>query len=100
MRAMVLEQAAPVESSPLLARVLEPPVPGPREVRIRVTACALCRTDLHVIEADLPPITRPLIPGHQIVGTIDPLGPHGSRLRLIHRIGIGFLASTANTCAY
>jgi alcohol dehydrogenase, propanol-preferring len=100
MRAMVLEQSAPIETSPLLARDVNPPVPGPREVRVRVTACALCRTDLHVIEADLPPIRRPLIPGHQIVGTVDQLGPGCSRLRIGQRIGIAWLASTDNTCAY
>ena len=100
MRAMVLEHSAPIESSPLVLRDAEPPIPGPREVRIRVTACALCRTDLHVIEADLPPIARPLIPGHQIVGTVDQLGPGCSRLLLGQRVGIAWLASTDNTCAY
>jgi len=100
MRAMVLHQSAPIETSPLLARDVDPPVPGPREVRVRVAACALCRTDLHVIEADLPPIRRPLIPGHQIVGVVDQLGPDCSRLRLGQRIGIAWLASTDNSCAY
>src|SRR5438132_12684744 len=75
MRAMVLEWQAAIESAPLELRDVPDPVPGPREVRLRVTCCAICRTDLHIIEGDLPLEKRPVIPGHQIVGMVDQVGP-------------------------
>ena len=75
MKAMLLRQIAPVESAPLELVDLPMPEPGPGEVRIRVRCCAVCRTDLHVIEGDLPQQKMPIIPGHQIVGTVDKLGP-------------------------
>jgi alcohol dehydrogenase, propanol-preferring len=75
MKAMLLRHIAPIESAPLELVELPAPEPGPGEVRIRVRCCAICRTDLHVIEGDLPQATMPIIPGHQIVGVIDKLGP-------------------------
>ena len=75
MKAMLLRHIAPIESEPLEWVNLPMPEPGPGEVRIRVHCCAICRTDLHVIEGDLPQQRLPMIPGHQIVGTIDKLGP-------------------------
>src|SRR5947207_3301747 len=71
MRAMLLEQQAPIESSPLKLRDVADPIPGAGEVRIRVSCCAICRTDLHIIEGDLPMEKRPVVPGHQIVGIVD-----------------------------
>ena len=75
MKAMLLRRIAPVESTPLALVDLPIPEPGPGEVRIQVRCCAVCRTDLHVIEGDLPEQKMPVIPGHQIVGTVDKLGP-------------------------
>ena len=75
MKAMLLEQIAPIDTSPLKLVDLPMPEPGPGEVRIKVRCCAICRTDLHVIEGDLPQQKMPIIPGHQIVGTVDKLGP-------------------------
>jgi propanol-preferring alcohol dehydrogenase len=86
MKAMLLRGIAPVESAPLELLDLPTPEPGPGEVRIRVHCCAICRTDLHVIEGDLPPQKLPLIPGHQIVGTVDKLGEEeggGRRAELV-----------------
>jgi propanol-preferring alcohol dehydrogenase len=101
MRAMVLEQSGPIDSSPLKMREdYADPVPGPAEVRVRVICCAICRTDLHVIEEDLPPAKRPIIPGHQIVGVVDQLGPGCSRLRVDQRIGIAWLRHTCGQCRY
>ena len=87
MKAMLLRHIAPVDSSPLEWTDLPTPEPAPGEVRIRVHCCAVCRTDLHVIEGDLPQEKMPIIPGHQIVGIVDKLGPPlavrpPSRLRL------------------
>lgn len=75
MQAMLLRQIASIDSSPLEPADLPIPDPGPGEVRIRVRCCAICRTDLHVVEGDLPRQKLPIIPGHQIVGVVDKLGP-------------------------
>ena len=71
MKAMLLEKIAPVETAPL--RLVDVPTPEPAagELRLKVHCCAVCRTDLHVIEGDLPQAKLPVIPGHQIVGTVD-----------------------------
>ena len=69
-----LERQAPIETRPLRVTTLPRPEPGPGEVRIRVTACGVCRTDLHVIEGDLRAANLPLVPGHQVVGVVDALG--------------------------
>lgn len=73
-RAMVLRQPAPVEENPLEEAAVELPQPGPGEIRIKVRACGICHTDLHIIEGDLPAVRLPLIPGHQIVGVVDGVG--------------------------
>ena len=100
MRAMVLEEIGIIESSPL--RMVERPMPqpGPHEVRVRVTRCAICRTDLHVIEGELPRQKIPIIPGHQIVGYVDALGPDVRHLRLGERVGVAWLRHTCGTCGF
>ena len=100
MKAMLLEQIAPIESSPL--RLTEVPMPEPKagEVRMKVRCCGVCRTDLHVVEGDLPPQKMPVIPGHQIVGTVDALGPDCVRLRLGQRIGAAWLRWTCGQCRF
>ncbi|OGK81000.1 MAG: alcohol dehydrogenase [Candidatus Rokubacteria bacterium GWC2_70_16] len=100
MRAMVLAAQAPVASSPLRPAELPLPEPGPGEVRVRVRACAACRTDLHVIEGDLPPRRLPLVPGHQAVGVVEALGAGASRLRAGDRVGIAWLRSTCGRCRF
>jgi propanol-preferring alcohol dehydrogenase len=100
MRAMLLESQAPIASSPLTARDLVVPEPGPLEVRVRVRACATCRTDLHVIEGDLPPRRLPLVPGHQVVGTVEAAGPGATRFRPGARVGIAWLRSTCGRCRH
>ena len=81
MRAMILQQVAPISDSPLELREVPDPKPGEGQVRVRVRCCGICRTDLHVIEGELPRPTLPLIPGHQIVGTVDAVGPGCERLQ-------------------
>ncbi len=100
MRAMLLRSQAPMATSPLRAADIPTPEPGPREIRVRVRACATCRTDLHVIEGDLPPRRLPLVPGHQVVGTVDALGPAAARFRVGERVGIGWLRSTCGACRF
>jgi len=100
MRAMLLRKQAPIEDSPLQPAELDDPLPAPNELRVRITCCAVCRTDLHIIEGDLPPAKLPLIPGHQIVGIVDSLGPGCKTHKLGSRVGIAWLRHTDGTCRF
>lgn len=100
MKAMVLAMKAPIDASPLKPRDVPAPEPGPSEVRVRVRACGLCRTDLHVVEGDLPPRRMPLIPGHQAVGVVDGVGAGATRFREGDRIGIAWLRHTCGGCRH
>ncbi|HZZ34373.1 MAG TPA: zinc-dependent alcohol dehydrogenase family protein [Caulobacteraceae bacterium] len=96
MRAMVLEEVGRA-----LAPVERPdPEPGPGEVRIRVLACGVCRTDLHVVDGELPSVTTPIIPGHEIVGLIEAAGPGVDAARLGARVGVGWLGRTCGVCEF
>jgi propanol-preferring alcohol dehydrogenase len=100
MRAMLLRRQGPIGSQPLARVAIPDPEPGPGELRVRIRACAICRTDLHVVEGDLPPRRLPLIPGHQAVGIVDRLGPDCCRFRLGDRVGIAWLRATCGTCGF
>lgn len=95
---MLLSAQAPIDSFPLGLTEISAPEPGPQDVRIKVSVCAICRTDLHIVEGDLPPAKMPVVPGHQVVGVIDKLGPECSRLREGQRVGIAWLRHTDGTC--
>ncbi len=100
MRAMVLEKQAPAEERPLQMRELPTPEPGAGEVRVRVRACGLCRTDLHTVEGDLKLKKSPLIPGHQIVGIVDAVGRGVKGMREGDRVGVAWVYSTCGECDY
>ena len=100
MKAMRLSGVRPVATSPLRHAELPPPEPGPGELRVKVSACGICRTDLHVIEGDLPPVRLPLVPGHQVVGTVDLLGEDAKRFSPGARVGIAWLRHTCGSCAF
>jgi len=100
MRAMLLEKAKPAEESPLRLAELPTPVPGPGELRVRVRVCGVCRTDLHIVEGELPLPRLPLVPGHQIVGVVDAVGSGVTRFREGDRVGIPWVYSTCGECAY
>ena len=93
---MLLERAG----TPLIWTVLPDREPGPGEVRVRVTACGVCRTDLHVLDGELPGIKYPIIPGHEIVGRIEGLGEGVAAMRPGQRVGIPWLGHTCGTCPY
>jgi propanol-preferring alcohol dehydrogenase len=121
---MVLERPA----TPLVEAERETPVPGPGQVRLRVKACGVCRTDLHVVDGELPPLGRPVVPGHQIVGVVEamgddlkgrPTGAHGgavvvpgaavagvapaaavARLAPGMRVGVPWLGWTCGRCSF
>jgi propanol-preferring alcohol dehydrogenase len=100
MRALILEQAKPVETNPLREVELSIPQPGPGQVRVKISACGICHTDLHTVEGDLPPHKRPVVPGHQIVGRIDALGAGVSEHNEGDRVGIPWLHSTDSSCEF
>ncbi|HUB63423.1 MAG TPA: zinc-dependent alcohol dehydrogenase family protein [Methylocella sp.] len=86
--------------NPLAFEELPDPLPGPGELRVRVEACGVCRTDLHVVDGELPDPKLPIIPGHEIVGRIDALGPHVSGFEIGERVGIPWLGATCGVCPY
>ena len=100
MKACVLESSAPVEQNPLVFTETAAPEPGSGEVLVRVHACGVCRTDLHVVEGELPPRKRPVIPGHQVVGSVERNGPDAGRFRAGARVGIAWLHHTDGACEY
>ena len=100
MKACVLSAPAPVESKPLRVADLPRPQPGPGEVLVRVHACGVCRTDLHVVEGELPPRKSAIVPGHQVVGVVEACGPGAARFRPSARVGIPWLHRTCGVCEY
>ena len=101
MLAMVLEQPGRPEAPGRLRPVRLPlPVAGPGQVLLRVDACAVCRTDLHIIDGELAPHRLPLVPGHEIVGTVAALGVGVDSLRLGQRVGVPWLAGSCEHCGY
>jgi len=96
MHAMVLKQlGAALEWTELPERS-----PGPGQIRVRVAACGVCRTDLHVVDGELPDPKLPIIPGHEIIGRIDAIGPGVDALRIDQRVGIPWLGHTCGVCPY
>lgn len=96
MRAMVLTSL----NQPLVEEVRAIPTPGDREILVRVEACAVCRTDLHVVDGDLPNPRMPLIPGHEIVGRVAGVGTSVTSFTLNQRVGIPWLGHTCGCCGY
>jgi propanol-preferring alcohol dehydrogenase len=96
MHAMLLREPR----HPLEFVELPDPAPGPGEIRVRVGACGVCRTDLHVVDGELPDPKLPLIPGHEVVGRIDALGPGVAGLQVGERVGLPWLGRTCGKCRY
>lgn len=90
----------PAPGAGLELRSLPVPAPGPREVLLRVEACAVCRTDLHIIDGELPEPALPLVPGHEIVGRVEAVGDGAARFRPGDRIGVPWLGRTCGHCRY
>lgn len=96
MKAMVFRAAG----QPLTLDDVSESHPGPGQIRIHVEACAVCRTDLHIIDAELPNPKRPVIPGHEIVGIVDQVGDASLERRLGERVGVGWLGHTCGHCFF
>jgi propanol-preferring alcohol dehydrogenase len=97
---MVLERPGLAATSPLVVSEREVPTPGAGELRLRVTACGVCRTDLQICEGDLASRRLPIVPGHQVVGVVDALGPGASGWAAGDRAGVTWLAGTDGTCRF
>ena len=96
MRAMVLERSG----QPLREVERPSPVAGPGQVRLRVAACGVCRTDLHVVDGELPGLGRPVVPGHQVVGVVEGLGEGVEELSVGERVGVPWLGWTCGSCRF
>ena len=96
MRAMTLERP----NAPLRLAALPMPEPGPGQVRMRVRACAVCRTDLHVVDGELADPKLPLVPGHEIAGVVDTPGPGAGRFQPGDRVGVAWLGWTCGECSF
>jgi propanol-preferring alcohol dehydrogenase len=100
MRAMILDAPAPISTKPLRLADLATPEPREDEVRIRVQACGVCRTDLHVVEGDLDVRRSPVVPGHQVVGVVDAVGDAVTERAIGERVGVAWLHRTCGGCSF
>jgi propanol-preferring alcohol dehydrogenase len=100
MKAWALEHQAPIGMKPLTKMNLEIPEPIKGEIRIKVVACGVCRTDIHIAEGDLPLKKSPLVLGHEIVGIVDKLGKGVTRFKPGVRVGVAWLHSACGTCKF
>ena len=96
MRVQLLTEA----NRPLIAADLPPPQPGPGQLLIAVKACAVCRTDLHILDGELAHPKLPLVPGHEIVGVVVERGPNADRFAIGDRVGVPWLGWTCGVCEY
>jgi propanol-preferring alcohol dehydrogenase len=99
-KAWWVERPGPIDDAPLAFGERADPEPGPHEIRVRVTACGVCRTDLHLAEGDLEPHRPRTSPGHEIVGVVDRVGSAVRRFRVGERAGIAWLRFTDGTCRF
>jgi propanol-preferring alcohol dehydrogenase len=101
MKACILPARSPIEKNPLVFTDAAAPADlTPGQVLVRVRACGVCRTDLHVIEGELPPLKSPIIPGHQVVGVVERTGGGAPGLHRGDRVGIPWLHHTCGNCQY
>jgi len=100
MNAWVVDSPGPIDTSPLRHVERPVPVPGAGEVRVHVRTCGVCRTDLHLAEGDLTPKHPRVVPGHEVVGIVDRLGPGSERFSEGDRVGVPWLAWTCGVCRF
>ncbi|HEU0175008.1 MAG TPA: alcohol dehydrogenase catalytic domain-containing protein, partial [Blastocatellia bacterium] len=100
MKACLLHSVSPIETNPLEFTEAPQPQPGENQVLVKVSVCGVCRTDLHVIEGELPRQVLPIIPGHQIIGRVEQAGAGVTRLEIGDRVGVPWLYQTDGVCEY
>jgi alcohol dehydrogenase, propanol-preferring len=98
LQAFALSVPAPIDLAPLRCDSRPVPSPGADEILVRVSACGVCRTDLHIVEGELPLVTSPIVPGHQVVGRVERTGPDARRFRVGERVGLAWLRRTCGVC--
>jgi propanol-preferring alcohol dehydrogenase len=99
-RAWVVDRPGPLTSAPLRWVDRELAAPGPTQLRVRVSVCGVCRTDLHLAEGDLPPRRKSVTPGHEVVGLVEAVGSAVTRFSPGDRVGVAWLAGTDGTCRF
>src|SRR3984885_8959955 len=100
MRAWVVAEPGPITSGPLELTDRPVPEPGPGQLLVKVIACGVCRTDLHLAEGDLPPHHPRTTPGHEVVGQVTATGPGPTRFSVGDRVGAAWLAGVDGACRY
>jgi len=100
MQAMLLDSPKAIEHDPLRLAVVPDPRPGPGQIELQVRACGVCHTDLHTVEGEIELPKLPVIPGHQIVGVVDAVGPGVTRFRVGARVGVGWLNWSCGECEF
>jgi propanol-preferring alcohol dehydrogenase len=100
MRALVLDRPAPIDDRPLALRDVATPEPGLGELQLRISACAVCRTDLQIVTGDIEPHRSPVTPGHQVVGVVEAIGQGIEGWRVGDRAGVTWLAGFDGTCRF
>jgi alcohol dehydrogenase, propanol-preferring len=100
MRTWIVAGPGPADSHPLRRIERDEPQPGPGQLRIRVSCCGVCRTDLHLAEGDLAPRRPHVAPGHEVVGRVDAQGPGTHRFAIGERVGVAWLARTDGSCRF
>ena len=100
MKACLLTHNAPIEQHPLELTEVETPEPAPHQVLIQVSTCGVCRTDLHVIEGELPVRRLPVIPGHQVIGRVANVGSQVTQWQMGERVGVAWLHETCGQCEF
>lgn len=100
MRSYQLLSPQPAEEKPLILEEIPIPQPGPGQVRLRILACGVCHTDLHIAEGDIHPKQLPITPGHQVIGIVDALGAKVTQRKIGDRLGIPWLHASCNACDF
>jgi propanol-preferring alcohol dehydrogenase len=100
MQAWAVEHPGPIDDRPLILAERPAPEPGPGEVQVRVSACGVCRTDLHLAEGDLAPKRPGVVPGHEVVGRVQARGEGATRFEVGQRVGVAWLRHTCGTCRF
>ncbi len=100
MRAWSVGHPGPIDQGPLMLGEKPVPVPGPGGIRLRVSVCGVCRTDLHLAEGDLAPKHEGVTPGHEIVGSVDAVGGGADRFSLGERVGVAWLRHSCGHCCF
>jgi alcohol dehydrogenase, propanol-preferring len=100
MRAWMVDKPGPIDSGPLSRVERDLPEPGQNQVRVRISCCGVCRTDLHLAEGDLPPRRHGVVPGHEIVGRVEALGDGARRFAVGDRVGVPWLGGTDGSCRF